>query len=92
MRLVWSFIFGTACITFSLVLVFQLVTWGDVVRYCTANNLVLVDEMCSESMFDYIRFLSIYAVGIGSAGILMIASVFLAPDLSNGLDREGLKV
>lgn len=92
MRLVWSFIFGTACITFSLVLVFQLVTWGDVVRYCMDNNLVLVDEMCSESMFDYIRFLSIYAIGIGAAGILMISSVFLAPDLPNFDKGEGLKI
>ena len=92
MRLVYSFILGAALITVSLVMLFEVIKINEIFRYCESNNLVLVDEMCNESIVDYGQYLFVYGIGFGAAGILLITSVFLAPDLPNGLDRGGLKI
>ena len=93
MRLVWSFILGTAAIVFSLAMLFEVVKINDVVKYCEAYNLMLIDDMCTEDLLNYGIGLFVGGLVVGAAGILCIASVLIAPTLPDFLGRgEGLKI
>ena len=93
MRLVWSFILGTAAIVFSLAMLFEVVKINDVVKYCESYNLMLIDSMCSEELLRYGMGLFVGGLVVGAAGILCIASVLVAPSLPEFMGRgEGMKI
>lgn len=92
MRLVYSFIFGSLCIVFSLAMLFEVVKVNDVLRYCESNNLILIDKLCTEDVINYGLSLFVYGLILGSAGFLMIISVLVAPDSPNFGGRESINI
>ncbi len=44
---------------------------------------MLIDVMCSEELFNYLMSLYVGGFVLGGAGLLLIASVLVAPDLPN---------
>lgn len=93
MRLVWSFIFGAACVAISLTILFQVIGVNDIVRYCEFNNLMLIDDMCTEELLEYGMNMFVAGIWLGVAGVVLIASVLVAPALSTfGRGEEGMKV
>lgn len=54
---------------------------------------MLIDDVCTEDIFNYGTSLMIGGMILGAAGILMISSVLIAPNLANDFGRgEGLKI
>ena len=73
-------------------MLFEVVSINDVFRYCEQNNLMLIDEICTEDIFNYGMSLMIGGMILGAAGILMISSVLIAPNLHEFGRGEGLKI
>ena len=88
MRLVYSFVFGSACIVFSLAMFFEVVRIGDIVKYCEASGLMLIDSVCPESLPYYGMQLFVGGMVLASAGLLCITSVLISPRLPS----DGMKI
>lgn len=84
---------GSACVAFSLVMLFEVVRMNDILFYCQQNNLMLIDELCTEEVVSYGKGLFFGGMLLGGAGILFVVSVLVAPNLPDFNSRGGgLKV
>jgi hypothetical protein len=91
-RITYVFIFGAACMVFATAFFFEALSIGDILKYCQQNNLMLIDEICKEDIFLYGEGLFMYGIGIAAAGMLLIVSVLISPELPSYGKGEGLKV
>ena len=73
-------------------MLFEVVRVSDIIKYCEANNLMLIDEVCTEEVINYGLSLFIGGLIVGAAGMLFIVSVLIAPDLPSFGSREGMKI
>lgn len=90
MRIVYCFILGSVCMVFALTMLFEVVEVNDILRYCEVNNLMLIDKLCGQEVFDYGMNLFVSGIWLSAAGMVLIFSVLVAPDLSNF--GQGMKV
>lgn len=75
-------------------MLFEVVKVNDIFKYCEQNNLMLIDEVCTEQMINYGISLFIIGIWLGAAGMVFIISVLVAPDLPNsfGYRDQGMKI
>jgi hypothetical protein len=66
-------------------MLFETVKIGDIIFYCEQNNLMLIDDMCTEDIINYGMNLFVGGLILGCAGMLLVISVLIAPQLPQSL-------